>query len=63
MVSLLVLIIVSPLVASAQHHKASPPAANIDDRKISLNLNSQPSSIIAGQNAEVQLSLDDENAK
>jgi hypothetical protein len=48
---------------SAQHHGAPPPAANIGDRKISLNLDSQPNPIIAGQNAEMQLSFDDENAK
>jgi hypothetical protein len=61
--SSLVLIIVSPLVASAQHHGASPPTANIGDRKISLNLSSQPNPILARQNAEMQLSFDDENAK
>lgn len=48
---------------SAQHHGAPPPAANIGDRKISLNLDSQPNPIIAGQNAEMQISFDDENAK
>jgi hypothetical protein len=63
MFSSLVLIIVSPLVASAQHHGASSPTANIGDRKISLNLSSQPNPIIARQNAEMQLSFDDENAK
>ena len=47
----------------AQHHGAPPPAINIGDRKISLNFDSQPSPIIAGQNAEMQLSFDDENEK
>jgi hypothetical protein len=47
----------------AQHHGALPPVANIGDRKISLNLDSQPNPIIAGQNAEMQLSFDDENEK
>jgi hypothetical protein len=47
----------------AQHHGAAPPAANIGDRKVSLNLHSQPNPVIAGQNAEMQISFDDENSK
>jgi hypothetical protein len=47
----------------AQHHGAPPPAANIGNRKISLNLDSQPYPVIAGQNAEMQISFDDENSK
>ena len=48
---------------SAQHHGAPPPAANIGDRKISLNFGSQPDPVIVGQNAEMQISFFDENAK
>ena len=47
----------------AQHHGAPPPAANIGGRKILLNLDSQPNPIIAGQNAVMQISFDDENSK
>jgi hypothetical protein len=47
----------------AQHHGAPPPAANIGERKILLNLDSQPNPVIAGQNAVMQISFDDENSK
>ena len=47
----------------AQHHGAPPPEAKIGDRKISLNIDSQPNPIIAGQNAVLQISFDDENSK
>ena len=47
----------------AQHHGAPPPAANIGERKILLNLDSQPNPIMAGQNAVMQISFDDENSK
>jgi hypothetical protein len=61
--SSLVLIIIPPLDTLAQHHGASPPVANIGDRKISLNFDSQPNPIIAGQNVEMRFSFDDEYAK
>ena len=47
----------------AQHHGAPPPEAKIGDRKISLNIDSQPNPIIAGQNTETQLSFVDQNSK
>ena len=48
---------------SAQHHGAPPPAANLGDRKISLNFDSQPNPITVGKNAEMQISFVDENEK
>jgi len=63
MFSSLALTIFSPLDVSAQHHVAPPPAANLGDRKISLNFDSQPDPITVGQNAEMQISFVDENAK
>lgn len=63
MFSSLALTIFSPLDVSAQHHGAPPPAANLGDRKISLNFDSQPDPITVGQNAEMQISFVDENAK
>ena len=48
---------------SAQHHGATPPAANIGDRKISLDFESQPSPITTGEDVEVKVSFVDENAK
>ena len=60
--SLALTLYISPEV-SAQHHGAPPPAANIGDRKISLDFESQPSPIITGEDVEVKISFVDENAK
>ena len=60
--SLALTLYISPEV-SAQHHGAPPPAANLGDRKILLNFDSQPDPITLGQNAEMQISFVDENAK
>lgn len=60
--SLTVTVYLSPEV-SAQHHGAPPPAANIGDRKISLDFESQPSPITTGQDVEVKISFVDEKAK
>ena len=57
MFSSLALTIFSPLDVSAQHHGALPPAANLGDRKISLNFDSQPDPITVGQNADVMCYL------
>jgi hypothetical protein len=48
---------------SAQHHGAPPPAASIGDRKISLDFESQPSSIAPGQDVEVKIGFVDEKVK
>jgi hypothetical protein len=49
--------------ASGQHHGASPPAANIGDRKISLNFETQPSPVLTGQDVEMKIDFVDEKAK
>ncbi|HYY67143.1 MAG TPA: hypothetical protein VE572_02215 [Nitrososphaeraceae archaeon] len=46
-----------------QHHGAPPPAANIGDRKISLNFETQPSPVTTGQDVEVKVGFVDEKAK
>jgi hypothetical protein len=48
---------------SAQHHGAPPPAATLGDRKILLNIDTQPSPVITGQNAEMKINFVDEKAK
>ena len=60
--SLALTLYISPEV-SVQHHGAPPPAANIGDRKISLDFESQPSPIITGEDVELKISFVDENAK
>jgi hypothetical protein len=50
-------------VASGQHHGAPPPAADIGDRKISLNFETQPSPVITGQDIEMKIGFVDEKAK
>jgi hypothetical protein len=59
-------LIISPKplpVASGQHHGAPPPAANLGDRKISLNFETQPSPITTGQDVEMKIGFMDEKAK
>ena len=51
------------LVVSGQHHGAPPPAANIGDRKISLNFETQPSPVLTGQDVEMKIGFVDEKAK
>src|ERR671924_1516931 len=46
-----------------QHHGAPPPAANIGDRKISLNFETQPSPVLTGQDVEMKIGFVDEKAK
>jgi hypothetical protein len=44
---------------NAQHHGAPPPIATIGDRNIKMNLVTEPPAIVAGQNAQLKLSLVD----
>src|SRR5215208_3543224 len=48
---------------SSQHHGAPPPSANIGDRRISLNFETNPNPIIIGQDVSMQIAFADENAK
>jgi hypothetical protein len=59
----LILSLSPPPVVSGQHHGAPPPAANIGDRKISLNFETQPSPITTGQDVEMNIGFIDEKAK
>ena len=51
------------LEVSGQHHGAPPPSANIGDRKISLNFETNPNPIIIGQDISMKIAIVDENAK
>jgi hypothetical protein len=44
---------------NAQHHGAPPPVATIGDRNIKMNWVTEPTTIVAGQNAQLKLSLVD----
>ncbi|MFZ0696971.1 MAG: hypothetical protein WAM88_07510 [Nitrososphaeraceae archaeon] len=48
---------------SGQHHGAPPPAANIGDRKIALEFETQPNPIKIGQDVEIKISFADETVK
>jgi hypothetical protein len=47
---------------NAQHHGAPPPVATIGDRNIKMNLVTEPTTIVAGQNAQLKMSLVDEKS-
>jgi hypothetical protein len=44
---------------NAQHHGAPPPVATIGDRNIKMNLITEPTTIVSGQNALLKMSLVD----
>ena len=44
---------------NAQHHGAPPPIATIGDRNIKMNFVTEPTTIVAGQNAQLKMSLVD----
>ena len=46
-----------------QHHGVPPPAADIGDRKISLNFETQPGPVTTGQDVEMKIGFVDEKAK
>src|ERR671921_296150 len=48
---------------SSQHHGAPPPSANIGDRKISLNFETNPNPINIGQDVSMKIAFADENTK
>jgi hypothetical protein len=48
---------------SGQHHGAPPPVANIGDRKISLNFETQPGPITTGQDVKMNIGFVDNKAK
>ena len=46
-----------------QHHGAPPPMATIGDRKVIMNFTTDPKVLIAGQDAQVEMHLIDENSE
>lgn len=46
----------------AQHHGAPPPLATIGDRNIIMNFTTDPKDLIAGQDAQLNMHLIDENS-
>jgi hypothetical protein len=44
---------------NAQHHGAPPPFATVGDRNIKMNFVTQPTTIVAGQDSQLKMSLVD----
>lgn len=59
--SIIILLLIPQI--NAQHHGAPPPSANIGNRKVTLNMQTEPKIIKAGQNFLMKIAFVDENVK